>query len=180
MAVDFESARSADGADHPVQIGLAESNRLELCPQSACRWFLRPAERVILTRADVHGIAAKDLVGACSLLELWPELQPRLTSVPLLAHGAGTERRFLRVFPFARLGPWIDTLQLSRKIYPGLASYALGDLVVQLGLEPELRTWCPDYNWHDALFDAFACLLLFHHLIHAAKLEKVPIEQLLV
>jgi len=174
VAVDFESARSPEGAEHPVQIGLVESRNLSLLVGSCYVSFLQPPEPVVLTRGDVHGIRSRDLAGSPTLLSLWPEISNRLQRVPLVAHGAGTERRFLRIFPLANLGPWVDTLQWSRKLYPGLASYALGDLVKTLGLEEEVASACPGRSWHDALFDAVACLLLLHTLIRAGGLENQP------
>jgi DNA polymerase-3 subunit epsilon len=174
VAVDFESARSAGGGDHPIQIGIVESRELTLLHDSFFVSFLQPPEPVILTRGDVHGIQGKDLNESPSLLSLWPEISTRLQKVPLVAHGAGTERRFLRAFPFAHLGPWVDTLQWSRKLYPGMPSYALGDMVKTLGLEKEVTAACPGRFWHDALFDAVACLILLHGLIRNGGLENQP------
>ncbi|MFV0415070.1 MAG: exonuclease domain-containing protein [Chthoniobacterales bacterium] len=181
LAIDFESARTQrlGGGDLPIQIATIASLNLEIKTSTAKKFFLSPSEPVVLTRADVHGITHKDLENAPTLLELWPKLSDDLQGSPLIAHGAGTERRFLRAFPFSKIGPWIDTLFLSKKIYPGLDSYALGSLVARLGIEDELRNYFPNGRWHEALFDAAACLLLFHHLVRSGGLQDKPLAWLL-
>jgi DNA polymerase III epsilon subunit-like protein len=75
-------------------------------------------------------------------------------------------------------GPWVDTLTLSRKILPGRPSYALSDLVGELGLEEEARTHLPDFRWHEALSDSLASLLLLRKLIEVAGLQGHPPEVL--
>ena len=65
-----------------------------------------------------------------------------------------TERRFLRAFPFHGFGPWVDTLKLSRAVWPEKKSFALGDLILELGLEDDLCDALPGFRWHDALSDA--------------------------
>lgn len=181
LAIDFESARTrrTGGGDLPIQIALIASENLELQIDSGKSFFLSPPEPVALTRADVHGITQENLRDAPSLIELWPELATDLQGSPLIAHGAGTERRFLRVFPFAQIGPWIDTLFLSKKIYPDLESYALGDLICILGIEGKLRSYFPHGRWHEALFDSAACLLLFHHLVKNGDLQDKPLSWLI-
>jgi DNA polymerase-3 subunit epsilon len=91
-----------------------------------------------------------------------------------VAHGAATEKRFLRVFPFHGFGPWVDTLNLTRAIYPSLPSHALGDAVSSLGLLERIKY--PAFRWHDAASDAIASLVLLDHLIVAADLAMEPAE----
>ena len=124
----------------------------------------------------MHGITPSDLQEAPSLFELWPELQRRLQGRCLVAHGHGTERRFLRAFPMHGFGPWIDTLTLSRQFFPGLPSYALADVITHCNLTTKLATLHPNFRWHEALSDALASLLLLLHLIQTADLVDHPIS----
>lgn len=127
----------------------------------------------------VHGISKSDLLGAPSLHGLWPEVKQRLGGRWVVAHGAGTEKRYLRAFPLHPFGPWIDTLRLARALHPELPSYALGDLAARFEIEEEIRQVCPGFRWHDALCDAVATLLLLRHLIHQANLSHEPPDLLL-
>jgi len=68
---------------------------------------------------------------------------------------------------------------LSRKVLPGRSSYALSDLVGDLGLEEDARSYLPDFRWHEALSDALASLLLLRKLIELTRIPEHPGEVLL-
>ena len=178
--LDFESAgERPDEAGIPVQVGIAEMSLLGSQPGSFFRSYLRTERPVTWAAQRVHGITDTDLAGAPTLLALWPEIKMRLSGRWIVAHGAGTERRYLRVFPAHGFGPWVDTLTLSRKILPGRDSYALSDLAAELSLVDEARSLLPDFRWHEALSDAVACLLLLQKLIELSGIGDHPVEALL-
>ena len=162
-ALDFESARlRQERGDVPVQIGLVCSRGSEPDWISAWSSYLQPPGPVL------PGPGLRDealLRDAPPLLACWPELRQRLSGRILLAHGAGTEKRFLRAFPGHGFGPWIDTLRLARAVLPGAESHSLGALCAHLGVDDQLRQRNFPGQWHDALFDAAACLLLFFALV---------------
>lgn len=177
-AIDFESAGAASGvADSPVQIGLATWSAAEghgggfvsyLSTSQPVRWSAR----------KVHGIGLEDLKEAPSLLALWPELKNRLAGAVVVAHGKGTEKRFLRAFPGHGFGPWIDTLLLARAAWPELPDHSLGTLCGQRKLTEKVRAIVPGKSWHDALFDAAASLVLLEHLVGELSLMDLPVDQL--
>ena len=101
-----------------------------------------------------------------------------MQGVVLVAHNAGTEKRVLReAVPMARFGPWIDTLVLARAAWPGLASYALDDLVKQLGLQEQMIAAVPGREAHDALYDAVACGEVLATLLKQPGWESLTAEQ---
>lgn len=178
--LDFESAgERPNEAGIPVQIGIAGMSSLAPEPGSLYRSYLRAERSVTWAARRIHGISDDDLAGAPSLLSLWPEVKTRLSDRWIVAHGAGTERRYLRVFPGHGFGPWVDTLTLSRRILPGRASYALSDLAAELSLEQEIRDLLPDFRWHEALSDAVASLVLLKSLIKLSGIADHPGEVLL-
>jgi DNA polymerase III subunit epsilon len=178
--LDFESAgERPDEAGIPVQVGIAEMASLHMQPGSFFRSYLRTERPVTWAAQRIHGITDAALAGAPPLLSLWPEIKARLSGRWIAAHGAGTERRYLRVFPAHGFGPWVDTLTLSKKILPGRGSYALSDLAKELSLEEEARSLLPDFRWHEALSDAVACLLLLQKLIELSGIANHPVEVLL-
>ena len=87
----------------------------------------------------------------------------------MVAHGAGTEKRFLRSFPMHGFDIWIDTLQLAKKVLPESTDYSLGALIHDIGANEDLKTICPELDWHDALFDAVASLFLLKELLLKAE-----------
>jgi len=104
-------------------------------------------------------------------------VKARLASRILVAHGAGTEKRFLRAFPLHGFGPWVDTLVLARRFWPGVRNYSLETLIAAGGLSGELDTACPGRRFHDALYDCYASLLILRHIVQHAGLAGVPMAQ---
>ncbi len=176
-AIDFEGGgATSDAPDLPIQIGIATA-RLGETP-SLFDSFLSINRPVTPSAQRVHGISDQDLIGAPNLPQYFPTLQEHLTGRPLVAHAHGTERRFLSSLPGHRFGPWVDTLQLARRIYPDFSSHKLSHLCDTLTLTPTLTQICPNRTWHDALFDASASLVLLFHLIEVLKLENEDLTML--
>ena len=115
------------------------------------------------------------------------------------AHNATVEDGLLRsVWPYPRKspnfvregeytaiwGPWLDTLQLYRNIYPQLSSFKLNNLVADFGLQTELdklaTAYCPEkrQRFHCALYDAFAAALLLKRLYTEPDLEPANLHWL--
>jgi len=165
-AIDFESAGlRPGGTEVPVQIGIAGMIGGRVVREESFLSFLFTEEPIAWAAQKVHGITSAQLAGAPTLLALWPRVKQLMGGRWVVAHGAATEKRFLRAFPFHGLGPWVDTLKLARAVWPEQKSYALGDLVGALGLENELRRAVPEFRWHDALTDATASLVLLQRLV---------------
>jgi DNA polymerase-3 subunit epsilon len=177
-AIDFESAGAARGvADSPVQVGLASWS----VAGGHCGTFvsyLWTDQPVLWSARKVHGIGPEDLKDAPALLSLWPELKSRLAGAVVVAHGKGTEKRFMRAFPGHGFGPWIDTLLLARAAWPELPDHSLGALCGQKNLTEKVRAIVPGKSWHDALFDAAASLVLLEHLVDELPLADLHSEHL--
>lgn len=178
-AIDFESAGAARGqTDQPVQVGLAQWS-VHTGGDKTWGSYLFTDRPVLWSARKVHGIGPEQLKGAPKLLELWPELSEWLGAAVIVAHGKGTEKRFLGTFPGHGFGPWVDTLWLARAAWPSWDDYSLGGICTRLGLETRIREWVPNKTWHDAVFDAAASLVLLETLIQAWGMEDEPVERLL-
>ncbi|MCX7869862.1 MAG: hypothetical protein N2322_07920, partial [Terrimicrobiaceae bacterium] len=111
-ALDFESTgASSQSGDHPVQVGIAILE--DWAPQWELGFMSRIAAEATVEQETwcPHGMEAPAPAEAPRLIDLWPQFKARLAGRWLLAHGAATERRFLRAFPFHGFGPWVDTLK---------------------------------------------------------------------
>ncbi|MEX1045752.1 MAG: exonuclease domain-containing protein [Chthoniobacterales bacterium] len=177
VALDFESAGAAPGrTDEPVQVGLAVWRGGEV--GDFFRSYIHAPVRVTRAARAVHGIGDEELTEAPPMMALWPEFKARLSGAVVVAHGAGTEKRFMRAFPLHGFGPWVDTLSLARAVLPDLPDHALGTVAAACGVEPEVRRLCPGLDWHDALFDAVASLVVLRHVVAVLELGEVPVGQL--
>lgn len=177
-AIDFESAGAARGrTDRPVQVGLA-SWSAENGHFDSFVSYLHTDQPIQWAARKIHGIGPQHLADAPSLLSLWPEVKKRLAGAVVVAHGKGTEKRFLRAFPGHGFGPWVDTLLLARAAWPDLPDHSLGSLCGSHGLTAEIQALVPGKFWHDALFDAVASLALLAFLINNHPLTDQPVATL--
>ncbi|MGF1678520.1 MAG: exonuclease domain-containing protein [Candidatus Methylacidiphilales bacterium] len=179
-AIDFESTGASQGhPDVPVQIGWARMRGGEIDTSSLRREFLKTDQQITLQAFQVHAISSQHLQKAQPLSFYWPDLHRDFSQSVVVAHGHGTEKRFLRAFPTHGFGPWLDTLGLARKCCIGFGKYDLRSVVAGLGVEAHLRKLCPVLNWHDALFDAVASLMVLRAIIEFGDMGKRPISYLL-
>ena len=168
-AIDFESTGfREDGTDEPIQIGMASMTRLEIQKESFFRSYISPKKQRPIENSmeRIHRITDLALKNAPKLNYLWPKIKSSLSVKVVVAHGAGTEKRFLRAFPMHGFRPWIDTLQLSRKVMPEAKDHSLGALIDKIGANQEITELCPELKWHDALFDSVASLVLLKELLN--------------
>ncbi len=177
-AIDFESAGVFVGEnDAPVQVGIVTCDGLYEQPEHFTSYIAchRP---IHWAAAQVHGITREDLKDAPSMSTLWPEYRKRLSARVLVAHNDATERRFLQCFPGHGFAPWLDTLKLVRRALPDLSDHSLGHVCDQLDITGEIRACVPHKSWHDAHFDAAACLLLLRSLMRELSMEQCCLEDI--
>ncbi len=174
--IDFEGAGAQRGReDWPVQIGMATWSLAGGYGDFYVS-FLEQEGEVDWYAKKIHGIDEGKLAGAPSLLSLWPEVNGRLGNgaVPV-AHAKGTEKRFLRKFPGNPFDPWVDTLLLARAALPDSKKHSLGVFCEDVGVAEKVRELVPGRDWHDALFDAVASLVLLEWIIKRYGLEDLPL-----
>ena len=171
-SIDFESTGHREGiGDEPIQVGIAVMKGFEIDNNSFFRSYIKPSNDLQITSRSqsVHRIKNEQLEKSPVLFELWPKINELLSKRVVVAHGAGTEKRFLRSFPMHGFDIWIDTLQLAKKVLPESTDYSLGALIHDIGANEDLKTICPELDWHDALFDAVASLFLLKELLLKAE-----------
>ena len=177
-AVDFESAGAAPGrSDEPVQVGMAIWRGAAF--GDFFRSYIHSPVRITRSAQAVHGIADQDIASAPSMPALWPDFKARLSGAVVVAHGAGTEKRFLRSFPLHGFGPWLDNLAMVRAALPELTVHSLWTVTRAIGAEDEVCALCPGYGWHDALFDAVACLVILRRIVECCGLHDATVGELI-
>jgi len=181
VALDFETTGHVPGhPNEPWQIGLVQACGKDLLPATAYESLLRVApDRPFNPAAPGrHAQLRAELAAAPTPHDFWPDLFLRLQNRILVAHNIATERNLLNHIAPLHSFQWIDTLRLVRKAYPKLASKALEDVIPALGLAPELARLAPGRQPHDALYDAFACALLFQHFLSLPGWDKLDFSDL--
>ncbi len=180
--LDYESTGALSGyANEPWQIGMVSLRYGKVDSDSMFESLLRvDANRPFNPYAPGrHAVLRDEISSAPTQQELWTKIRHRLVEHPLCAHNVATEKKFTRAAaPMHPFGPWIDTLRVARKTWPGCASYALGDLIAMLDLKQRVDTLCPDKEAHDALYDAVASAMLLEHLLEQPGWGNVTIAEL--
>ncbi len=180
--LDYESTGALAGyANEPWQIGMVSLKGGKVDAGSMFESLLCvEANRPFNPYAPGRHAALRDEISvAPTPQQLWPQIKHRLTEYPLCAHNVATEKKFIRAMaPMHPFGPWIDTLRIARKVWPGCRSYALGDLIALLGLAPRVDALCSGKEAHDALYDAVASAMLLEHLLEQPGWGNVTIGEL--
>jgi len=179
-AIDFETTGSVEGYPvEPWQIGIVCVNREgEIdCWES----WLRIGERPFHPNAPGrHAQLRDELAKAPTLEECLQEVRKRCVGVPVVAHNAATEKGiFSSYLPLEPLGPWIDTLKLSRAAWPGVTSHTLESLINTFDLGAAIEELIPNRQPHDALYDAAGSALFLQHLLSQPGWDQVDLEVLL-
>lgn len=193
--IDFEGSRQSGILEYGVvtlRAGKIEATYTRLC-------------RALGTISDrdrwQHGISEEAVADKDPFDVEWPFFAGLRECGPLCAHHAMVEDGLIRsVWPYPRpspdfaeegsetvsWGPWMDTLQLYRRIFPNLGSYKLGSLVDLFGLRETLERQaalsCPPKraHYHCALYDALASALLLQRLFEQPELEGMTLRWLLL
>jgi DNA polymerase-3 subunit epsilon len=194
--IDFEGSRRSGVVEYGVVTLLGDQvkeTRTRLCA---------PTGTMHAREIQQHGIGKELLAGAKPFSEDWDYFANLRASGPLGAHNAGYEAALLtdvwtcprRSPDFARpdsdagiadWGPWLDTLQIYRRLYPDLERHNLGDLIEAFRLSEMLadyaQRYCPENRrrYHSALYDALASACLLLHLLKEPALKEVTLPWLL-
>jgi len=181
--LDYESTGVLAGyPNEPWQIGMVTLRAGRVDAGSMFESLLRvDAARPFNPHAPGrHALLRSEIAEAPTPQELWTRIEPRLAGRPLCAHNVATEKKFIRAMaPMHSFGPWIDTLRIARKVWPGHSSYSLGDLVGLLDLESRVDALCPGKEAHDALYDAVASAMLLEHLLEQPGWGRITLGELL-
>lgn len=193
--IDFEGSRQSGILEYGVVT--LRAGRIDATHTRLCR-----AHGTISDRdRRQHGISEEAVAEAAPFDEAWDLFARLRESGPLCAHHAAVEDGLIRsVWPYprnspdfseegARLtswGPWLDTLQLYRRIYPQLGKFTLGYLVecFNLGaaLEELAEATCPAKRgrYHCALYDALASALLLRNLMQEPSMAECSLRWFLL
>ncbi len=156
IAFDLETTGTVAGVDQIVEIGAVRYINNQ--PEGTFSTLVDPKRSMPAGATAVNGITDDMLVGKPLIEDLLEAFAEFCSDLPLVAHNAPFDTQFLKAdiekheLPGPR-GVVLDTLPISRKVFPGLANYKLGTLIQHLDL--------PAGQFHRAEEDASYCGNLF-------------------
>lgn len=150
VVIDLETTGVDHKRDSIIEIAAAKyKNNAEI---DTFETLINPEFEISVFIQQLTGIQQAELDAAPTLQAVLPDLFDFLGDLPLVAHNAPFEKKFLTsVYRAAGVEfkhKMIDTLQLARKAFPDLESYSLEQLKTELNLsKPESHRALPDvYN----------------------------------
>jgi len=174
VVLDTESATPA-GPPHLLELAAVRVDGGEAQEHFAS--LVRPQVPVDPATSDVHGLVDDDVRDAPDTGEVLRAFREFARDDWLVAHCASSDAHVL-AFEFARWGlepppgPVLDTVVLTRRVFPEAPDHRLATLVEWLGIEERLE--------HRALPDAVACAqVLDRCLRHLGGWDAVEEGQLL-
>ncbi len=160
IAFDLETTGTVPGADQICELGAIKFVSGQ--PESIFCTLVDPMKSIPPGASAVNKITDDMVRGKPKIADLLPSFAEFCGDLPLVAHNAPFDSQFLTQVikkheAPAPKGIILDTLPISRKVFPGLANYKLGTLIQHLKI--------PSGNFHRAEEDANYCGLLFLELL---------------
>lgn len=135
--------------------------------------YINPGRPIPPGASAIHGLTDQDVFDAPGLAEVLPWLNHLVGEADaIVAHNAPFDRSML---PGLAEAPWLDTLRLSRHLFPEAESHG------NQAMRYHLRLRCPEADGmpaHRALSDAYVTARLLVHLLCRAENEQPEITSL--
>ena len=156
VAFDVETTGFNRDADRIVEIGGVKFRDGRVVDSKA--WLVNPGMSIPKGVQAVHGITDAMVADAPNFATVFAEFEEFVGDAVLLAHNAVFDVRFLQA-ELARnrlkpvTNPVLDTLKISREVYPELASHSLENLAQTLNFSTaERHRSLPDAMYVKDLF----------------------------
>jgi DNA polymerase-3 subunit epsilon len=165
IAIDFETANFKRQSVCSVGIAVVENFKIV----RTIHKFIKPTpnyyERINMS---IHGIKPEMTENELAFDELWPEIKPYIEDKHIVAHNASFDFSALRNvldsynIEYPRLN-YYCSMQISKKIYPGLTNYQLPNVCKHLQID--------NLNHHEAISDAIACANILIQICQQNKIK---------
>ena len=171
IAFDLETTGTVPGVDQIVEIGAVKFDNGVV--EGVFSTLVDPRKSIPPGASAVNGITDDMVAGKPYIETLLASFADFCEDLPMVAHNAPFDAQFLisdikkHESPAPR-GVILDTLPISRKVFPGLANYKLGTLVQHLKI--------PSTGFHRAEEDATYCGQLFFELVKRISVGGKPPE----
>ena len=153
VAIDFETANSSLAS--ACALGIAVYDEGEIL--DSFEWYIKPHHRYnYFTNTHIHGISKEDVQDEYEFVYYYDELSVILKDALIVAHNAmfdiGVLNAVCDVYGLDHFrNPFIDTVALSRRVYPELYNHKLNTVAAYLNIA---------LQHHNGKSDAYACLMI--------------------
>ena len=166
VALDFETANSYPQSACSLGVSIYEDGEIKDCFE----WYFKPHHRYnFFTNSHIHGIYEEDVIDENEFVFYYEELSAILKDAVIVAHNAmfdiGVLNAMCDVYGLDRFeNEFIDTVEISRKVYPELYNHKLNTVCEYL---------CIDLNHHNGKSDSFGCLMILLKAMEAYNIYEL-------
>lgn len=169
IAFDLETTGTVPGVDQIVEIGAVRFNNGIV--ESVFSTLVDPLRSIPPGASAVNGISDDMVKGKPTIDTLLHSFAEFCEDMIMVAHNAPFDAQFLTADikkheSTAPRGVILDTLPISRKVFPGIPNYKLGTLVQHLKI--------PSTGFHRAEEDATYCGHIFIELVKRISIGGKP------
>lgn len=169
IAFDLETTGTVPGVDQIVEIGAVRFNNGVV--ESVFSTLVDPLRSIPPGASAVNGISDEMVKGKPTIDTLLHSFAEFCEDFIMVAHNAPFDAQFLTADikkheSAAPRGIILDTLPISRKVFPGIPNYKLGTLVQHLKI--------PSTGFHRAEEDATYCGHVFIELVKRISIGGKP------
>jgi DNA polymerase III epsilon subunit-like protein len=142
--------------------------------------LLNPGMPITAIGTRIHGLRDRDVAGQPRLDTLRPRLAELIDGAVVVAHNARVDWGLLqRDCPGLRPLGALDTLRMSRSLWPGQRQHGLDAVLDRLGIRVDLAQGAERSGRHTALHDAMATAQALVRMVEVAREESVDVAGLL-
>ena len=174
VSFDLETTGTLSHLDHIIEIGAIRFKQGKV--EDSFQQLVSIDSPIPEQASKVNGITDDMLKNQPSIQEVLPHFVDFCDSELMVAHNAPFDFQFLlraieEQGAIAPRGLILDTCQLARKTFPGLANYKLSTLCDYLKVDSD--------NFHRAEADALSCGHLFLHILKRNSFSTEDIKPLI-
>ena len=166
VALDFETANSSMASACALGIAIYEEGEI----LDSFEWYFKPYHRYnYFSNTHIHGICKEDVEDEEEFVYYYDELSEILKDAMIVAHNAVFDMSVLNavcdVYGLSHFkNPYIDTVTISRRVYPELYNHRLNTVCEYLDIS---------LNHHNGKSDAYACLMILLKAMEAYDVYEV-------
>lgn len=135
--------------------------------------LIKPSQKITYFATKIHGIKNHDVIDCPVFEDVSKIVFDLIDKRIVVAHNSSTDMSIIsKKVPDAKPFLVLDTLKISRKLFPDLKSHKLYDLVEMF------KITCPELEGtpHRAKYDAVNTLKLFYHLVKSMDAKPTLFE----
>jgi len=166
VALDFETANECQASACSVGLFVYEDGEFV----DSYYWLIKPSSRYnYFTNTWVHGLTKEDVADAKEFYEYYDELKNIISGAIICAHNAcfdiGVLNACCDTYGLDHFeNEYIDTVAVSRRVYPELFNHRLNTVSEYLGIT---------LDHHNALSDCRACLMILLEAMSLKGLDDI-------